>query len=140
MRLTRTQQTSPFLYQIVPLVDILFALLVFFGLTTIFISQPGLTVEPPASSFILEQALRSQIVSITSGRPFKTFFRDRQVSEKELITAFTLQKTDGEATIIIKADRAVPYAEVMRVTNLALSHGYRVTIAGGTSNGRIEVE
>ena len=130
MRLTRTTRTSPFLYQIVPLLDVLFVLLVFFILTATFVTQPGLTVEPPASNFTVEPALRSQIISIVGKHAPQIFFRDRLVTEEQLGTLLTSQKETSITTIVVKADRAVSYDQVMSVTNLALAHGYRVVMAG----------
>jgi len=131
MRLIRSQKTSPFLFQIVPLLDILFAILVFFVLTATFVSQPGTTVEPPASNFIVEPSLRSQIISIVGQNQPRIFFRDRLVSQKQLAAMLEKQKDTASTTLIIKADRQISYETVMNVTNLALERGYRVIMAGG---------
>ena len=131
MRLTRTTRTSPFLYQIVPLLDVLFVLLVFFILTATFVTQPGLTVEPPASNFTVEPALRSQIISIVGKQPPQIFFRDQLVTSTQLDILLTNQKESTATTVVIKADRTVSYDQVMSITNLALAHGYRVVMAGG---------
>ena len=130
MRLTRTTRTSPFLYQIVPLLDVLFVLLVFFILTATFVTQPGLTVEPPASNFTVEPALRSQIISIVGKQPPQIFFRDQLVTKAQLDALLTKQNESTATTIVIKADRTVAYDEVMSLTNLTLAHGYRVVMAG----------
>ncbi|MEO7932517.1 MAG: biopolymer transporter ExbD [Chthoniobacterales bacterium] len=128
MRLTRTHRTSPFLFQIIPLLDILFAVLVFFVLTATFVSQPGITVELPTSNFTVEPALHNQIISIVGNN---IFFRDQLVSQAQLDTLLSNKKDTPSATLIVKADRAVPYERVMTVTNLALERGYRVVMAGG---------
>jgi biopolymer transport protein ExbD len=128
MRLTRTHKTSPFLFQIIPLLDILFAVLVFFVLTATFVSQPGITVELPASNFSVEPALHTQIISIVGNN---IFFRDQLVSQVQLDTLLSNKKDTPSATLIVKADRTVSYERVMSVTNLALERGYRVVMAGG---------
>ncbi len=131
MRLTRTQRTSPFLFQIVPLLDILFAILVFFVLSATFVSQPGVNVEPPTSNFSVEPSLRSQIISITPGNEPRIFFRDRLVSPAQLATMLDQKTSAATKTIIVKADQSVSYEQVMAVTNLALERGYRVIMAAG---------
>ena len=130
MRLTRTQRSSPFLLQIVPLLDILFVVLVFFVLTATFVSQPGITVEPPTANFTVEPSLNSQIISIVGSSQPRIFFRDRLVSEAQLASLLN-NKKDSLSTLIIKADRSVAYEQVMSVTNLALDRGYRVVMAAG---------
>ncbi|HEX8372808.1 MAG TPA: biopolymer transporter ExbD [Chthoniobacterales bacterium] len=132
MRLTRTRRTSPFLFQIVPLLDILFAILVFFVLSATFVSQPGVTVEPPVSSFTVEPSLHSEIVSLVGGNQPRLFFRDRLVSETQLREVLQKKKASSAGTIIVKADQSVPHERVMWTANLALQYGYRVVMAGGS--------
>lgn len=132
MRLTRNQRTSPLLFQVLPLLDLLFVILIFFLLTTTFVSQPGISVNPPASSYAVEPSLRSRIVSIAGLPQPRIFFQDQVVTEKQL-QAFLKNKDSESPTLIIKADRTVPYDRIMAITNLALGEGYRVVLAGTPS-------
>lgn len=116
------------MFQIIPLLDILFAILIFFVLTATFVSQPGITVELPASNFSVEPALHTQIISIVGNN---IFFRDQLVSDAQLGILLNNKKDTPSSTIIVKADRTVPYNRVMTVTNLALERGYRVVMAAG---------
>jgi len=117
------------LFQVLPLLDLLFVILIFFLLTTTFVTQPGITVDPPASSYAVEPSLRSKIISIVGHPQPRIFFQDQLVSEEQL-QAMLKNKDSQSPSLILKADRTVPYERIMAITNLALAEGYRVVLAG----------
>lgn len=128
MRLTRSPSLSPFLFQIVPLLNVLFALLVFFILGSTFVLQPGIAINPPTSQFAMEPARNPVIISVLAGTPPRLFLRDQIVSQDQLTDSLADPAMSGR-TIIVKADRAVPYDVVMRISNDVLSHGLPVILA-----------
>ncbi|HEY5754161.1 MAG TPA: biopolymer transporter ExbD [Chthoniobacterales bacterium] len=128
MRLTRSPSLSPFLFQIVPLLNVLFALLVFFILGSTFVLQPGIAINPPTSQFAMEPARNPVIISVLAGTPPQLFLRDQIVSQDQLTNSLADPAMSGR-TIIVKADRAVPYDVVMRISNDVLSHGLPVILA-----------
>ncbi|MEI6350177.1 MAG: biopolymer transporter ExbD [Verrucomicrobiota bacterium] len=131
MKLHRTVKYSPELYLLVPLANVLFLLLAFVTLSKTFILQPGLSVVLPFSSFALGPERTPQIVSITAGAIPVIYFQDEKVTADELDQKLS-QGTARDRSLIIRADRAVPYDTVSRVMNIGLQRGYSVAVAASS--------
>ena len=128
MKLSRTVQVHPFLFSLVPLVNVVFLLLIFYGLSSNFVLQPGLTVSLPVSKFSLGPQSNPQIVSVISGPPPAIYFNQQKLSFDEL--ARSLATTRGtDRSLIIKADRNTPYDLVMQIMNEGLRTGFSVVLA-----------
>ena len=78
MKLQRTVQYNPELFNLIPLINVLFLTLAFFLLGNTFILQPGLAVNLPVSSFTLSPQRHPQIVSIVAGETPALYFRDKK--------------------------------------------------------------
>lgn len=128
MKLTRTVQFNPALFGVIPLVNVLFLLLIFFAMSRTFVLQPGISVTLPLSSFSLAPQHKPQIVSITAAPVPVLFFRDQKMSFDEFAKSLT-EGRSREETLIIRADRAAPYDLVVRVANQGLTAGYNVVLA-----------
>jgi biopolymer transport protein ExbD len=122
MKLTRTKEYYFGWLVVLPLVDIVFLLILFFLLSSNFVLQPGISVSLPFSRFTLEPQLNQQIISITGGAAPTIYFRDQKITLEQLGPLLDAAKREGRS-IIIKADRLTPYEMVVAVTNAALEHG-----------------
>lgn len=122
MKLTRTQEYHFGWFSLIPMVNVVFLMIFFVLLSSNFILQPGISVSPPLSRFMLGPQVNPQIISITGGAAPAVFFRDQKVELEQLGPLLDAAKRDGHP-IIIKADRLTPYELVMAVTNAALEHG-----------------
>jgi biopolymer transport protein ExbD len=128
MKLTRSVQINPFLFSLVPLVNVVFLLLIFHGLSSNFALQPGLMVSLPVSKFSLGPQTNPQIVSVISGPPPAIYFNQQKLSFDELVRS--LEGARGkDRSLIIKADRNTPYDLVMRLMNEGLRTGFSVVLA-----------
>ena len=130
MKLTRSLKIPVWLFSVVPLVNVVFLVVVFFALSSRFVLQPGMAVTLPASSFTLAPRDGAQIISITSAPVSAIYFRDQRVTPDELRQRLGESRVK-ERTVIIKADRDTPYATVVRVTDEALRLGFSVILATG---------
>ncbi len=128
MKLTRTTHFNPALFGVIPLVNVLFLLLIFFAVSRTFVVQPGISVALPFSSFSLAPQRQPQIVSIAAEPVPTIYFRDRKMSFEELAKSLT-DGSGKDATLIIRADRATPYDLIVQVMNQGLSAGYNVVLA-----------
>jgi len=128
MQLRRTLKFNPALFGVIPLINVIFLVVLFFTLSSRFVLQPGLTVTLPASSFTLGPRIGSQIVSITAAPVPAIYHRDQRVSVDELRHRLSETKA-GERSIIIKADKSTPYNLVVQITDEALKLGYSVVLA-----------
>ena len=104
-------------------------LLVFFVmLSTSFMMQPGITVELPASRFLLPAMQDPLVVSVTGGPGAAIYFADRAVEVAELGGRIESRRT-ASRQMVIKADVDAPLALVSAVTELALERGFAVALA-----------
>jgi biopolymer transport protein ExbD len=122
MKLSRTSTVSFGWLYVFPLLDVVFLLIFFFVLSSSFVLQPGIAVTVPFSRFTLGPQPNQQIISITAGPNPAIYLRDQKVTLSQLGPALDLTKREGRS-IVIKADRLVPYDLVMAVTNAALERG-----------------
>ena len=131
MKLQRTVKYNPELFNLIPLINVLFLALAFATLCHGFVQQPGLSVALPSSSFTLGPQRRPQIVSITAGALPTLYFQDKRVELDELEQRLA-QPGIADRSLVIRADRAVPFELVSNVMNLGLRQGYSVSIAAAS--------
>lgn len=128
MKLHRTFQLPLALLSVVPLINVLFLVLVFFAIGSRFVLQPGLAVSLPVSSFALTPERAPQIVSITAVPLPAIYHRDRRVTLEEL-SARLAEVGPKNRALILKADRRTPYEQIVQVMNVALDRGFSVVLA-----------
>lgn len=128
MKLQRTSRQNPELFNLVPLINVLFLALAFATLARTFVLQPGLSVNLPSSPFTLNNQRHAQVVSITAGALPSIYFQDRRIELPELEAALARQGVKNRS-LIIRADKAVPYEVVSNVMNAGLRQGYSVAVA-----------
>ncbi len=128
MKLTRSLKFNPALFGVIPLINVIFLVVLFFVLSSRFVLQPGLAVTLPASSFTLGPRVDAQIVSITAAPVPVIYHRDQRVSLDELRQRLADTKV-RERSIIIKADKNTPYDLVVKITDAALNLGFQVILA-----------
>ena len=128
MKLQRTVKYNPELFNLIPVVNVLFLTLAFFVLSNSFILHPGLAITLPVSSFTLNAQRHPQIVSITAGALPTLYFRDKKVELDEL-DRMLAEPGVKDRTLVIRADRQTPYELVSNVMNLGLRRGYSVAVA-----------
>jgi biopolymer transport protein ExbD len=128
MKLQRTVRYNPELFNLIPLVNVLFLLLALVSLSNTFVVQPGIAVKLPVSSFALSPQQNPQIVSIIAGPAPVIYFRDEKVSLAEL-NAKLVQAGASNRALFIRADGAVPYDTICQVVDAGLKQGYSVDFA-----------
>ena len=128
MKLQRTVSSHPGLLVVLPVVDVVFILLLFFVLSSGFLLQPGIPVSVPVSPFIVAPQENPRIISITGGPEPRIYFEDQQLELAELRHRLDLS-TDRTRSAIVKADKGAPHDLVVQVANICLSEGLPVVIA-----------
>src|SRR5262245_36344577 len=128
MKLTRNLKFNPALFGVIPLVNVLFLVVLFFALSSRFVLQPGMAVTLPASSFTLNPRTGAQIISVTAAPVPVIYHRDQRVSLEELRQRLA-QTSVKERAIILKADKNTPYDMVVQITDEALKLGFSVILA-----------
>ena len=129
MKLQRTFTFNPALFGIVPMLNVLFLVLVFYSLGSRFILQPGVQVVLPTTTFAIGPQRNAQIISLTAAPAPAIYFRDQRMSAIELTAQLDLDHAAGRS-VIIKADKNTPAGLRDEVMNSALQRGYTVILAG----------
>ena len=129
MKLKRTFQFNPAFCAVIPLINVLFLVLVFYSMASQFILQPGVQVILPTTSFAFGPQRHAQIVSLTAAPNPSIFFRDQKVSLSTLLEKLDTNPA-AERSLIVKADRNSPSGLRDELVNHALRRGYSVILAG----------
>ncbi|MED5373197.1 MAG: biopolymer transporter ExbD [Myxococcota bacterium] len=118
-----------------PLIDIIFQLVLFFMVSTTFITAPGIQVDLPRSS--AQQILQdSSDINIWMGNQGEVFVDDQPVDWEALDARLQTASADPQTLVIIKADTDVDHGRVVRVMDLARSKGLsRLAIATDPGTG-----
>ena len=110
------------LLNMTPIIDIVFLLLIFFLLTTNFITQEGITVNlPQAKSTNLHPQEEITILITREGR---VFLMNENVDEIQLYKRLkSLIGDDLQKLVTIKADREVVLNKVVKVMDIVKNSG-----------------
>ncbi|HEX8297096.1 MAG TPA: biopolymer transporter ExbD [Chthoniobacteraceae bacterium] len=128
MKLVRTFHVHPALFNVVPLINVIFLVLIFFALSSRFVLQPGMAISLPVSTFTLGPQRDARIVSITAAPVPAIYFQDEQVSLEELRRQLAAD-VRKDRTLIIRADQRTPYNLVVQITGEGLKLGFSVVLA-----------
>jgi biopolymer transport protein ExbD len=128
VKLERNFQINPALIGVVPLINVMFLVVLFFALASRFLLQSGLSVSLPTSSFLLTPTRQPQLVSITAIPVRAIYHGDRRITIDELGPRLSAV-TGKDRSLVIKADRSTPYELVAQVVNIGFEHGFAVVLA-----------
>lgn len=115
-----------------PMVDVVFLLIIFFMLTTTFITvESGLPVDLPEAQTSV--ASPSNQPTVTINGLGEVFFGGAQVSETELPALVRQALAEsGLTTVVLRADQGVPHGQAVRIMDLIRQAGAeRIAIATG---------
>lgn len=130
MKLESTLKARGGLLPFSALIDIIFLLLLFFLLSSNAVVRSGIAVTPPQSRSALHAAAAADIVTISASTPLGVFFNDRPVTMEELGAELSDRSGDPERKqIILRADRAAPFGQVIDISNLVMEHGFEPIFA-----------
>jgi len=128
VKLERNFQINPALVGVVPLINVMFLLLLFFTLGSRFILQPGLDISLPTSTFTLTPSRDPQLVSITAAPVPSIYYGDQHIALEEL--GPRLANVQGkDRTLVIRADGTTSYEMLVNVMNIGLQHGFSIVLA-----------
>jgi biopolymer transport protein ExbD len=119
---SRARRVDP-IVDMTPLIDIIFQLVLFFMVSTTFISAPGIEVDLPRSS--ADTVLRDQDdLSIWVAEDGAVYVDDRPVNFDGLKAALDVAAADNPNTLImLKADRGVAHGRVVAIMDAARNRG-----------------
>jgi biopolymer transport protein ExbD len=140
--LNRRLQPLRGLIDLAPIVNVVLLLLCFFLLSSSFVLQPGIKVDPPRSAFGVGTPASRLIVAVTmsppqvaaNGIPGKSqpvlYFNDQIVTLDGLRVALDqLPASRTTPSLVLKADKDVPLDLVTNIMNVAFAHRLSVVIS-----------
>ena len=122
MNFSRTRRAEP-VVDVTPLIDIIFQLVLFFMVSTTFVTAPGIEVDLPKSS--ADTVLREQDdLSIWVAADGSVYVDDKPVDFSGLEAAMDKAARQNPGTLImLKADREVDHGRVVAVMDAARRRG-----------------
>lgn len=106
--------------------DVIFLLLIFFMLTSSFITPSGLPVNLPSTK---KSEIVMQKTSVTITKELSYFINDRRVLESNLERELAREISGSEAVITLHVDKTVPTEYLVKVAGIAASLNAKVSIA-----------
>ncbi|HMM22367.1 MAG TPA: biopolymer transporter ExbD [Selenomonadales bacterium] len=130
MKLSRLRSRNPPKIMIIPMIDIIFFLLVFFMMSTLYmVEQNTLSVAlPPASS---AQASQASFATITITAQANIIFTREEIPPELLAARIQAELLrDPETAFILRGDRQVEYGKVIGILDELKKAGVRkITVA-----------
>jgi biopolymer transport protein ExbD len=108
---------------ITSLIDVVFLLLIFFMVSTTFAEHPGIKLELPTAS--TAEPSKLEPLTLTLDKKGTMFLNDVRVGDKELRAALEAEAKKPDATLVLKADRGVPYGYVIQAMDISRQSGIR---------------
>ncbi|MGK7392393.1 MAG: ExbD/TolR family protein [Candidatus Cyclobacteriaceae bacterium M2_1C_046] len=106
--------------------DIIFLLLIFFMLTSSFITPSGLPVSLPSSK---AATVEMQKVSVTITEDLQFYVNDRKVTKSTLKAELNRVLKPGQGVVVLHIDKSVPTEHLVYVADLATQLEAKVSIA-----------
>ncbi len=113
-------------FSMASMTDLIFLLLIFFMLTSSFVTPSGLPVNLPSSK---SSTIEVQKVSVTVTQDLQYFVNDRRVSRALLEGELKSLLFGTAGSVILHIDKSVPTEHLVYVAGIATSLNAKVVIA-----------
>lgn len=110
---------------ILPLIDVLFAILLFFMLSSIVLTEKNqITVQRPTNSQTEKVGKAQKTITITLKKNKKIYLEDAEVIAGELYESLNLLSKKGSIDqVLIDADKTCSYGDVMEILDIVKEAG-----------------
>lgn len=120
----RTRRAVNYSINIASLIDVLFLLLIFFVVTSVFIEQPNIKLDLPRASNA--ETTKFEGLTITINKEGRLFFGKQPVGITELdVILRSKAEALGDLVLVLRADRDVAYGVVIAVMDVARGAGLK---------------
>jgi len=100
-----------------PLIDMVFILLIFFIVTTVFVEETGVEVTKPQASSAIDLEKNSILIAITAEK--KVVYGGREIGPAGVRSLVRRLTQTEDMPVIVQADRTVPTELLVRVIDEA---------------------
>ncbi|RJP65507.1 MAG: biopolymer transporter ExbD [Candidatus Abyssobacteria bacterium SURF_17] len=108
---------------ITSLIDVMFLLLIFFMVSTTFAEHPGIKLELPSASTAEPSKLEPLTLAID--KQGRMFLNDLPIEERRLRSQLKAAAQKPDTTLVLRADKDVPYGYVIRAMDITRQSGIR---------------
>lgn len=113
-------------FSMASMTDLIFLLLIFFMLTSSFVTPSGLPVNLPASK---ASTIEVQKVSVTVTKDLQFYVNEKKVTKAMLEGELKSKLAGPKGAVVLHIDESVPTREMVYVAGIATSLEAKVTIA-----------
>jgi biopolymer transport protein ExbD len=113
-------------FSMASMTDLIFLLLIFFMLTSNFVTPSGLPVNLPSS---VASTIEVQKVSITVTKDLQFYVNDKKVSKSTLEGELKSRLAGNKGVVVLHIDESVPTREMVFVAGVATKLEAKVSIA-----------
>jgi biopolymer transport protein ExbD len=113
-------------FNMASMTDLIFLLLVFFMLTSSFVTPSGLPVNLPSSS---ASTIEVQKVSVTVTKNLEYFVNEKKISKAMLEGELKSQLGGANGSVVLHIDKEVPWEHGVYVAGIATSLEAKVVVA-----------
>ncbi|MDZ7650133.1 MAG: biopolymer transporter ExbD [Cytophagales bacterium] len=113
-------------FSMASMTDLVFLLLIFFMLTSSFITPSGLPVNLPSS---IASTIEVQKVSVTVTKDLQFYVNDKRVTKSTLEGELKSKLAGPKGVVVLHIDETVPTREMVFVAGIATKLEARVSIA-----------
>jgi biopolymer transport protein ExbD len=125
MNLKSKNKVEP-LFSMASMTDLIFLLLVFFMLTSSFVTPSGLPVNLPTSK---PSKIELQKVSVTVTKDLQYYVNEKKVTKGTLEGELKSRLAPGEGSVVLHIDKEVPSEHLVYVAGIATSLEAKVVVA-----------
>jgi biopolymer transport protein ExbD len=114
------RQNSETEVNILPLIDVLFAILLFFMLSSIVLTEKNqITVQRPTNTRVDQVSKAKKMITITLKNNGKLYIKENEIRADELYERLKrLNQNSSIGQVLIDADKACTYGEVMEILDI----------------------
>ena len=113
-------------FSMASMTDLIFLLLVFFMLTSSFVTPSGLPVNLPSS---VASNIEMQKISVTVTKDLQYYVNDKKVSQAMLEGELKSQLLGNKGSVVLHIDKSVPSEHLVYVAGIATKLEAKVVIA-----------
>ena len=110
---------------ILPLIDVLFAILIFFMLSSIVLTEKNkITVQRPTNSYVEKVSKAKKLITITLIKNKKLYLEDEEIGADKLSERLKLiSKNESIEQVLIDADKTSTYGDIMEILEIVKEAG-----------------
>lgn len=111
---------------LVPMIDVVFQLVIFFMVSSTFILTPGISIIFPSSTTSEPVVMSKIVVTVVSREEVyfnKEKFEIRELDEK--LSSITEEERSDIKTVVLEGDRGISYSLLIEVLDLLRRNGFK---------------